>query len=343
MNLKELSNLLGLSQTTVSRALNGYPEVSEATRKRVAEFAEKMNYQPNPNAQRLAMGKSLTIGHVVPVADHDMINPHFTDFIAGAGEVYNRRGYDMLISVVNADEQVKTYMDLVRNKRVDGVIVHGPTNDDERIAILNEMGLPFVVHGRTNDPDDSYSWVDVNNEESFREATEYLLSLGHRRIGLINGWEHMTFAAKRRSGFEAALRSHNVEPDENLMISREMIEPNGHAAMCQFMESGRPPTAVLCSSILTAMGALRALRERDLTPGKDISVIGFDDCLSFLPSTGEDGSLTALRSGIRLAGKHCADILIDQIENDTGNRGLLLQAEMTIGASTGKAREPAPA
>ena len=101
MNLKELSRRLGLSQTTVSRALNGYPEVSEETRERVTEFAQKMNYQPNSSARRLATGKTNAIGHVVPLAEHDMINPHFSDFIAGAGEVYNRRGYDMLISIVN--------------------------------------------------------------------------------------------------------------------------------------------------------------------------------------------------------------------------------------------------
>ncbi|MFZ2103743.1 MAG: LacI family DNA-binding transcriptional regulator [Oricola sp.] len=341
MNLKELSEKLGLSQTTVSRALNGYPEVSEETRRRVAEFARKMNYQPNSNARRLATGKSHTIGHVVPLSEHDMINPHFTDFIAGASEVYNKRGYDMLISVVNADAEEHVYANLARNRRVDGVIVHGPKVEDERARILNKLKLPFVIHGRTHDPEDSYCWVDVNNRRAFNKATKYLLELGHRRIGLINGHAFMTFAANRREGMETALREFGVEPDPAIIFSGEMIEPNGHKAMMQFLSSPNPPTAVLCASILNAMGALRAMQELGVTVGRDLSLIAFDDCLSFLPSTGDHPTMTVMRSSIRLAGKHCADMLIDQIENKPGRRSLLLEAEFVIGASTGPVRQSA--
>ena len=339
MNLKELSEKLGLSQTTVSRALNGYPEVSEETRRRVQEFAREINYQPNSNARRLATGKSNTIGHVVPLSDHDMINPHFSDFIAGAGEVYNRRGYDMLISVVNANAEKPVYESLRRNRRVDGVIVHGPRVEDERMDILRRLKLPFVVHGRTNDPEDSYSWVDVNNRRAFLRAAEHLLDAGHTRIALINGWEYLTFAAKRREGLETALRERRIEPDPSIMVSDEMIEPNGHAAMKRFLARKDPPTAVLCSSVLTAMGAMRALHESGLKPGWDISLIAYDDCLSFLPSTGEAPSMTVMRSSIRTAGKHCADMLIDLVEKKTGPRNLLLEAEFIVGASTGPARQ----
>ncbi|WP_223476687.1 LacI family DNA-binding transcriptional regulator [Oricola indica] len=337
MNLKELSEQLGLSQTTVSRALNGYPEVSEETRRRVEAFARKMNYQPNSNARRLATGKSYTIGHVVPLSDHDMINPHFSDFIAGAGEIYNRRGYDMLISVVNADTEKSVYESLSRNRRVDGVIVHGPRVKDDRLTILRKLKLPFVVHGRTSDPEDSFSWVDVNNRRAYHKAATYLLEAGHRRIGLINGWEYMTFALKRREGLETALRQNGIEPDPEIMVSSEMIEPNGHGAMKAFLAHRDPPTAVLCSSMLTAMGASRAVHESGMELGRDISLIGYDDCLSFLPAAGEYPSMTVMQSSIRLAGKHCADMLIDLIDGNAGHRNLLLEAEFVIGASTGPA------
>lgn len=339
MNLKELSEKLGLSQTTVSRALNGYPEVSEETRRRVEEFARAMNYQPNSSARRLATGKSNTIGHVVPLSSHDMINPHFSDFIAGASEVYNRRGYDMLISAVNAGDEKKVYESLHRNRRVDGVIVHGPRVEDERMDLLRKLQLPFVVHGRTNDAEDSYSWVDVNNRRAFLHATRYLLDAGHRRIGLINGWEYMTFAAKRREGLETALRERGIEPDPSIMVSDEMIEPNGHASMKRFIKESKAPTAVLCSSVLTGMGAMRALHEAGMKPGRDMSLIVFDDCLSFLPSTGEDPSTTVMRSSIRIAGKHCANMLIDLIEEKTGPQNLLLETEFIVGASTGPVRQ----
>jgi LacI family transcriptional regulator len=331
-----LSDKLGLSQTTVSRALNGYPEVSEETRKRVESLARKLNYQPNSNARRLATGTSNTIGHVVPLSAHDMINPHFSDFIAGAGEVYNRRGYDMLISVVNADAEKAVYENLRRNRRVDGVIVHGPRVVDERMDLLRKLKLPFVVHGRTNDAEDSYSWVDVNNRRAFHRAAKYLLDAGHRRIALINGWEYMTFAAKRRQGWKRRCANTASTPDPSIMISSEMIEPTGHDTMKRFLELGNPPTAVLCSSVLTAIGATRAMHELGVKPGRDVSLIAFDDCLSF-PALGERASLamTAMQSSIRLAGKHCANMLIDLIEKKTGPRNLLLEAEFLIGASTG--------
>ena len=110
MNLREFSEKLGLSQTTVSRALNGYPEVSEATRKRVQDAAIAHGYHPNQRAKSLATGRSMQIGHVIPVSiQHEMMNVVFADFIAGAGEVYGRNGYDMLMSVVSDDDEVKAY------------------------------------------------------------------------------------------------------------------------------------------------------------------------------------------------------------------------------------------
>ena len=148
MNLKELSQILGLSQTTVSRALNGYPEVSEATRAKVREAAVKHGYSPNTRAKRLATGKAMSIAHVIPLSSrHEIVNPIFSDFIAGAGETYSRNGYDMLLSVVGDDEEEQVYHKLAASGSVDGVIVHGPRVQDPRVPLLQSLGLPFVVHG----------------------------------------------------------------------------------------------------------------------------------------------------------------------------------------------------
>ena len=101
MNLKELASRLGLSPTTVSRALNGYPEVNDATRDRIMAAAKRYNYRPNTRAIRLATGRALAVGHVIPIATrHEIVNPVFADFIAGAGEVYSRHDHDMVLSVV---------------------------------------------------------------------------------------------------------------------------------------------------------------------------------------------------------------------------------------------------
>ncbi len=342
MNLKELSQRLGLSPTTVSRALNGYPEVNAATRERVLDAARRHNYRPNTRAIRLATGRALAAGHVIPVtARHEMMNPIFADFIAGAGEAYARSGYDMLLSVVTDADEDRVYRDLQARGAVDGVILHAPSTDDERIPLLHELGLPFVVHGRSSGAALPYSWVDVNNRRAFQRATEFLLDLGHRRIGLINGLEHMDFAMRRRAGYAEALAGRGIAPDPRLMTSDEMTESRGHAAAAAMLSLPDPPTALVVSSIISATGARRAVEARGLRVGRDVSIIIHDDDLSYLKN-GEDVPIfTATRSSVRLAGGFAAQMLLDIIA-DPGRapQSRLLEADLIIGQSTGPLTRP---
>lgn len=342
VNLKSLAKKLGLSQTTVSRALNGFPEVSEQTRRRVIEAADRFNYRPSSSASSLATGKARTVGHVVPLAEHYMINPHFADFIAGAGETYSTHGYDMLIRVVPRADEERVYRELATQKRVDGVVVHGPLGRDPRIPLLQSLRLPFVVHGRSDYADNEYSWLDVNNRSAFARATEFLIDLGHERIALINGLETMNFAKRRRKGYEAGLTSRGIEPEQRYIFSQDMVEPYGYEATCRLLASPAPPTAMLVSSILPAMGVVRALAERGIRPGTDVSIIAFDDCLSFLHAGDSERRkdvpyFTAIRSSIRLAGRRAAQMLLEQIEQPGTTRSELWEADLVIGQTTGPA------
>jgi LacI family transcriptional regulator len=339
MNLRDLSNLLGLSQTTVSRALNGYPEVKEATRKRVAEAALAHNYHPNTRAKSLATGRTMSIGHVIPLSSqHEMVNCVFSDFIAGAGESYARNGYDMRVSVVDDANEAEAYERLASTGKVDGVIVHGPRLDDERIPLLHNLGLPFVVHGRSSNCMTPYSWLDVNNRSAFRRATDFLLDLGHKRIGLINGIEEMDFAMRRRDGYRAALEARGISIDPKLTHAFEMTEPFGYAKTCEMLDSDAPPSAIIASSLIPALGVRRAVEERGLTIGKDVSIICFDDALSYLPNGAGSPIFTATRSSVRDAGRRCGEMLMDQIEGrTTGPIHELWEAELVVGGSTGPA------
>jgi LacI family transcriptional regulator len=338
MNLKQLSQHLNLSPTTVSRALNGYPEVKEATRERVQLAAIKHNYQPSHHANSLATGRAKAIGHVVPLSKHMMINPHFSDFIAGAGESYSKAGYDMLLRVVSEDEEESVYRSFAKNGRVDGVIIHGPKMNDSRVALLQELKLPFVVHGRTLQDESSYSWLDVNNFSAFERATKFLLDLGHKDIALVNGFEAMNFALRRRDGYLSALSKGGYKANPDLMFSGEMIEPQGYEAIKSLLKKDMMPSAILLSSILPALGAVRAIQEAGLVPGRDVSIITFDDQLSFLQNSGDIPLFTSLRSSIQEAGRRVAEILLEIIEtNDSSpevNRHELWEAELVIGAST---------
>lgn len=338
MNLKQLSEKLGLSQTTVSRALNGYPEVKEGTRQRVLAAADEHNYRPNTRAKSLATGRAMAIGHVIPSSSHEMINPIFADFIAGAGEAYSNAGYDMILSIVKDHDEERTYREIANKKSVDGVIVHGPRIPDPRIKLLQDLKLPFLMHGRADVDDAHYPWLDVNNRSAFRRATEFLLDLGHTRIALLNGLESMNFAARRRKGFEEALNANNITPDPALMRSDEMLEPYGYTSVMEMMRLPNPPTAFLISSVVSAIGAQRAIQELGLELGKDISLITHDDQLSFLQISGDVPMFTCTRSSVRLAGKRCAEMLLEIINGpDTAPRHELWEALLTVGNSTGRA------
>lgn len=339
MNLKELARELALSQTTVSRALNGYPEVSEATRTRVVEAARRLNYQPNTRARSLATGRAMAIGHVIPLSDqHEMVNPIFTDFIAGAGETYHRAGYDMVLSVVSDSQEADVYRDLASKRSIDGLIVHAPREGDARIPLLTDVGLPFVVHGRASACPVPYSWVDVNNRRAFRRATDFLIDLGHRRIGLINGHEDMDFARRRREGYEHALQSRGLVVDKNLMHSEEMTEGFGFETATRLLSLPNPPTALVVSSIIPAIGVRRALDALGLRMGADVSVITFDDDLSYFRTSDAVPLFTSVRSSVREAGQRAAAMLLDIIDTpEAGPRSDLLEADLTIGLSTAPA------
>lgn len=336
MNLKELSKKLNLSQTTVSRALNGYPEVSEKTRLRVQAAANQYKYHPSIVAQNLATGKANAIGHILPLSQQEIVNPIFTDFIAGAGEVYSANGYHMVLSVVNDQNEESAYRDMVSKGLVDGVIVHGPRIPDPRIKLLKELNLPFIVHGRSEDDRPDHSWMDVNNVGAFERATNLLIDLGHTRIALLNGIEKMGFAMRRRAGFEAAFATHELTPDPEIMRAADMTERYGYISAAELLETQNPPTAFLVSSTIVAMGIQRYLQERGLQLSKDVSVVTFDDQISYLHVGGDIPMFTSTRSSIREAGKRCAQLLIDLIADpERFPVQELWEAELTLGSSTG--------
>ena len=339
MNLKDLASQLGLSPTTVSRALNGFPEVNEDTRRRVAEAARNANYRPNARAKGLATGRANAIGHVIPISSrHEIVNPIFGDFIAGAGEVYSRLGYDMILSIVDDADQDRAYREIRSKGNVDGVIVHGPAENDPRIPLLTELGLPFVVHGRATGTTLPYSWVDVNSARAFRRATDFLMDLGHRRIALVNGLEFMDFAIRRRRGYVEALSERGVTADSALMVQGEMTETQGHGAARAMLRLPDPPTAFLTSSLLSAMGVRRAVEEAGLVMGRDVSIVTHDDDLGYLKNGDGEPIYTATRSSVREAGRKAAAMLIDLINDPARDpRHELLDAVLVVGNSTGPA------
>lgn len=337
MKLKELSELLGLSQTTVSRALGGYPEVSEKTRRDVVLAAARHGYAPNAHARSLATGQSKVLGCVVPVSSrNEILNPIFSDFLAGVGEACAKGGFDISLKVVDDGAEEEAFRTMKSTSSVGGVILQSPRVDDARITLLRDLGLPFIVHGRSSEHEGPYSWLDVNNTRAMHRATSFLLELGHRRIALVNGPEYLDFAVRRRTGFLRALAEAGAEADTSLMFASDMTALHGYQGARAILERDDPATAIVAASTVVAWGIKQALDELGLRLKTDVSVVTFDDAISYLGNTAAMPVFTAVRSSVRTAGSRIANILITQIGlGDHTPVHELLEADLILGMSTG--------
>ncbi|MCX5579153.1 substrate-binding domain-containing protein [Kaistia terrae] len=338
MRLKELALHLGLSQTTVSRALNGYPEVNAETRRRVLDAARHYDYRPNASARRLATGRSNAIGIVLPTDRNMLLDPHYVEFQAGLGERLMKDEIDIVLSPSRAGDELATYRRMAISSRVDAVILSSPTFNDPRIALLTELGLPFVVHGRSECPI-PHAWLDIDNEGAFRHATKHLLDLGHRRIGLINGETRQTFAVDRERGLRQALADHGVAVNESLIAEGIMTDETGYRITARFLAQSPRPTALLVSSMMMSLGALRAIRSAGLELGRDISMIAHDDVIPFLNPDAMVPTMSTTRSSIRAAGTRVAELLMEIIAEGRAPTSIheLWPVDLVVRASTGPA------
>ena len=314
MKLKEFAACIGLSQTTVSRAMSGYPEVKPETRARVLEAAERLGYRPNISAQRLATGRAGAIGIVFQGGGR--FGPHSSEFMGGLSTRLQKDGIDILVSTVETEaDEAEAYRRLAASKRVDAVVVHTPKVADARIALLQKLGLPFVVHGRS-EAERPFAFLDIDNFGAIATATEHLAGLGHRRIALINGDPANTYARDRDLGYRTALARRSFPVDLALTGHGEFTDENGFRLMQGFLALPAPPTAVIAGSMMSALGAMRAIRIAGLAVGRDVSLIAHDDVFPYLSPENFVPPVTTTQSPIRAAGERIGDMVLALLRSE---------------------------
>jgi LacI family transcriptional regulator len=334
MNLRELAANLGLSQTTVSRALNGYPEVNAETRARVAEAATRLGYRPNASARRLATGRVGAVGIVYSTSDG--YGPHTSEFLGGLGSRLGLDEIDILVSTVDdPNEELATYRRAIVSKKVDAIVLHAPRPEDPRVALLQDLGFPFVLHGRT-DTERPLAWLDIDNESATARAAGHLIQTGHRDIALLNGPRGLTFAIHRETGFRAALEKHGLTPNPALIANGLFTDETGFRLAQAMLERRPRPTAFLAGSMMTALGVFRAIRSAGLTLGKDVSMIAHDDVFPYLNADTMVPSMSTTRSSIRAAGGRVAELLSQVLAGKPADDiHELWPVEMVLRQSTG--------
>lgn len=279
MSIVHLAKDLGLSVSTVSRALNGYPDVAEATRERVAERAQALGYKPHPGARRLKSGKSGAVGVVLPATPQggQFIDAMYSSLLGGTASVLEANGYSLMATShgeCTSAQEISVYENFIRSGWFDAFVIVRTRLDDPRIALAQQHKVPFVTYGRCLSAS-QYAWVDTDNERAFYMAAQRQISFGHRRIALLNGPAEYTFAQLRQTGYERALREARLPLYPEWIMHGPVTENSGFAMATQLLAQADRPTALLCATDSVAIGAMAACRAAGLRVGRDVSIMGY--------------------------------------------------------------------
>ncbi|MEP7241661.1 MAG: LacI family DNA-binding transcriptional regulator [Devosia sp.] len=301
MTIKDLAAELGLSITTISRALNGYSDVGEKTRRRVTDAAARLGYHPNRNAQRLVMQRTHNVAWVQTDNELKYLDPHFAEVMAGALGQARVLNYDIVLTSHAIDREIPTYDRYVRDNSVDGFIVDLPRENDERVTYLMDTGRAFVVHGRERRCD-RYGWVDMDNYGNFYRLARLLIANGHRRIALINGDEHFNYALYRHNAVRDAAQDAGLPEDTFVLFNSSHPMGDAGFTLTASALADREITAIIYSSILLLMSGYELLMTAPDRKGRPIAVATMDDNLRHLDPTRLALRVSFVRSSLHDAG-----------------------------------------
>lgn len=264
MSLKSIAKDLGLSVTTVSRALNGYDDVADETRARVEAEAKRRGYRPNTLARRLKMGKIDAVGLVFPVHPQPLNNSVFMDMVGEISRELACHEIDLLLIADDDLADKHSYMRLIQGRRVDALIVAHTLEHDPRLEELQEAGFPFLALGRSQ-LTKPYAWFDFDNYAGTYQATSHLIASGHTRIALLGEHNSQAFITQRRQGFLDALSEHGLSTAwlRALPPSRRA----GYQQTLELLALPEPPTAILTDCNTHGDGAAMALAQLNRLSG----------------------------------------------------------------------------
>ncbi len=277
--IARLAKELGISTGTVSRALNGKPDVNDDTRKRVLEAARRIGYAPNHAARALAQGGTSAVGFMIDLDPETAASSDyfFMGVFDGVQSVLAQRGLDLLVLPCPTGQDHYSYLErFVSRGVVDAMILAAVQRVDPRIELLKSAGIPFVTLGRSGASDD-HSWIDLDFEGTVTVALERLIARGHRRIAVTVPKGGVNFGYIFLETYKRLLSLHAIPFDPQLVFETRRTEVAGYEVASQMLDMENPPSAVLLIYEVTAIGVYRRLFERGLSPGKDLAVVGFRD------------------------------------------------------------------
>ncbi|MBE3142392.1 MAG: LacI family DNA-binding transcriptional regulator [Planctomycetes bacterium] len=315
--IRDLAKKLNLSITTVSRALDGYSDVSDKTRERVIHAAQEMGYSPSSAARQLRRRRSDAIGYILPTSSPRFSDPFYANFLAGLCDEAAEHQIDLIVSSSPPDSELEKamYQRWFQSLRVDGLILNRIRLQDWRINYLSESKVPFVTLGRIPS-NQEYPYILVNERGGFERLVTHLAKKGHKRLAYIGASPNLMIQVERFAGYKKGLELSGLSYDEKLVLEGDLTEEGGYYAAQKLLAFSEPPTAILGCNDLTAMGILKAAHESGLQVGKDLAVAGYD---GIQETAYTNPPLTTLRQPTYEIARRLAGMLISLTNGNTLN------------------------
>ena len=337
ITIKDIARHCGVGVSTVSRAMNGHPDINEETRERIMAAIRDLHYIPNNSARNLKRSESNTIAVLVKGIE----NPFFQGMFKTFERELKNTNYDFILHRVDENEdELQVAMALEKEKRLKGIIFLGGSII-EKEAYMKHLTIPFVLCTAAlgSEPwPGHYTAITVDDVKESYRLTDYLCSVGHKKIAIIGGREDQPsgIGQLRIEGYKEALLDHGITPDPELILHmdpniQEFTPANGYAVTKELLRSGKEFTALFVVSDNTAFGACKAILETGKRIPEDYSVVGFDGielARYYHPS------LTTMRQPCEEMARESIKRLVSLIDGDTDHQMKIFEAELIVGEST---------
>jgi len=330
VTIKDVAREAGVSVGTASQALRSSSVVREETRHRVVAVATRLRYQPSAPARSLITRRTHTVGLLIS----DIANPFFIRAVRAVEDVAQENGYNIILCNTDEDPVKETqYLRVLMEKRVDGIILATTAASRRAVREIRWQRIPLVLFDREL-PRMATNLVKVDGVLGGRLATQYLLHLGHRQIGIIHGPLDRSTGIERLEGYLAALRAAGIRPVPALIQEGNFKQDSGHKLTKALLQVSPPPTALFCTNNLMTVGAIQALRELGVRIPSDLSLVGYDDMEWW---TLTHPSLTTVGQPVYELGREAMRLLLAQIGREKTPRPqrVILKPELIVRDSCG--------
>ena len=318
VTIMDIAHQLGISKSTVSRALRGHADIHEGTRKMILDLAQELDYQPNPLANALLKRQTNIVGILVPEFRHYF----FPTFIMGAQEVLSKAGYNVMIC--QSDESYETEVANVKallRSRVDGLLVSitAKTDNFDHFRAVMQKEIPLVFFNRVC-PELDTPQVIIDDYSGAFQAVEHLIEQGYRHIAHLAGPVTLQVSRLRLQGYIDALQKHQLPLDQDLVVYHDLTEEHARICARQLLDMPQPPDAIFAVNDPCAIEIMLIAKERGINIPQDLGIVGFsNDPISAII----EPSLTTVEQPVWKIGEESARLLLEQMEHPTVEKRML--------------------